>query len=210
MTAAAAYHCRLWCIFICIFEKQQWPLPCCRAAQESTEGTSDTPKQEEISLEDSSSSSDPREPEAAATDTSASPALYTLASPNQEAAEAGQEAGQEAGVALPQQHVRRPARISVGFSQAGAEEAGPEAGQEAEAESTSRGPPRLDDLHRQLTQLMSQNTELMSQLEDANSSLASSQELCTDLEVSVLFIILILQDQHDHTVASPRLQPQQS
>ena len=36
---------------------------------------------------------------------------------------------------------------------------------------------------RQLTQLMSQNTELMTQLEEANSSLASSQELCTDLEV---------------------------
>ena len=187
MAAAAAYHCRLWCIIICIFEEQQWPLPCCRAAQESTEGTSDTPKQEEISLEDSSSSSDPREPEAAATDTSASPdasgaaaTLYSPAVPNQEVA----EADQEAGVALPQQHVRRPARISVGYSQAGGEEAGPEAGQEAEAE-TSRGPPRLDDLHRQLTQLMSQNTELMSQLEDANSSLASSQELCTDLEVNV-------------------------
>lgn len=72
-----------------------------------------------------------------------------------------------------------PRRISVGFSQA-----------EVEDESTEQDSPttqvvRPEDLVRQLTQLMSQNTELMAQLDEANSSLASSQELCGDLEVSL-------------------------
>lgn len=73
-----------------------------------------------------------------------------------------------------------PRRISVGFSQQEA----------AHDESAVQDLPiaqvvRPEDLVRQLTQLLSQNTELMTQLDEANSSLASSQELCGDLEVSI-------------------------
>ena len=71
-----------------------------------------------------------------------------------------------------------PRRISVGFSH-------PEAHNESsEQDSPMTQAVRPEDLVRQLTQLMSQNTELMAQLDEANSSLASSQELCGDLEVS--------------------------
>lgn len=71
-----------------------------------------------------------------------------------------------------------PRRISVGFSQA---EVGDEG---AEPALPTLQAVRPEDLVRQLTQLMSQNTELMAQLDEATSSLASSQELCGDLEVS--------------------------
>ncbi len=179
-----------------------------RAAQESAEETADMMKHEVASLEGSVSSQDPGESEAqtsttgltiaaeaSGTSESASPTTSNARSeytrrPSRIAVGTYQEdteAEEEADVATSQAPSRRPVSISIEVSPAPGGEPLPAAEQEAvpEAAAPSEGPLRFEDLQRQLTQLLSQNTELMTQLEEANSSLASSQELCTDLEVNL-------------------------
>ena len=140
-------------------------------------------KQEIASLEESLSSLEPGSADPG--DLSSAPAPAPSASDQTPPAHVQDNAGEVVAAAATdnQPHLQIPRRISVGLGRHDADIEPTRSALPAAQAAASAQAVRPEDLVHQLTQLMSQNTELMTQLDEANSSLASSQELCNDLEV---------------------------
>ncbi|KAK9821368.1 hypothetical protein WJX74_004644 [Apatococcus lobatus] len=167
-----------------------------RLAQESAEETAGMLKQEIASLEESLSSLEPAFTYSAGLPSAASGAGSSNAASPEAALDhssttclsapvEGAHGGVSAASTSNRQHVQIPRRISVGFTQEAAQDGTSEQSSPTAQAASSELAVRPEDLVRQLTQLMNQNTELMTQLDEANSSLASSQEICNDLEVQL-------------------------